>query len=265
VDRYDFARLEDPEAAVAAMATNGVRTLYLETASWRVPRSVDIVDPEATERMIVAAHDLGMQVVAWYLPGFKDLRMDMRRVRAALEFETADGQRFDSFALDIEANEVRSVRARNAALLALSRDIRGEVGEEYALGAIVPDQRSTSSGNVLWPSFPYAAAAKYYDVFLPMAYSTFNRARGARGVYAYTAANIRFVQKATARPVHLIGGLTDGMLPSEEAAVARAARDTGAYGVSLYKFPLYDDGSWDALGLFASSRMDRRASAPTSP
>jgi hypothetical protein len=251
VDRYDFARLDEPEAAVAEMAEHGIRTLYLETASWRVPRNVDIVDPEATERMIVAAHANGMRVVSWYLPGFMDLRKDMRRVRAALEFETADGQRFDSFALDIEANEVNPLWKRNLALLRLSRMIRREVGDRYALGAIVPDQLSTSYGNVLWPAFPYAALAKYYDVFLPMAYSTFERAKGTRGVYAYTAANVRFVRRATRRRVHLIGGITDGMRASEEEAVARAARDAGAYGVSLYKYPLYDRGSWDALAAFA--------------
>jgi hypothetical protein len=251
VDRYDFARLDEPEAAVAEMAQHGIRTLYLETASWRVPRNVDIVDPEATERMIVAAHASGMRVVAWYLPGFMDLRMDMRRVRAALEFQTADGQRFDSFALDIEANEVNPLWRRNLALLRLSRMVRREVGSRYALGAIVPDQLSTSYGNVLWPAFPYAALARYYDVFLPMAYSTFERARGARAVYAYTAANVRFVRRATRRRVHLIGGITDGMRASEEEAVARASRDAGAYGVSLYKYPLYDRGSWDALAAFS--------------
>ncbi len=253
VDRYDYARLDDPEGAIAEMAEHGVRTLYLETASWRVPRNVDIVDPDATERMISAAHVNGIKVVAWYLPGLYDRRIDMRRIRAALAFKTADGDTFDSFALDIEANEVNPVWKRNLSLLKLSKDIRREVGDDYALGAIVPDQLSTSYGNVLWPAFPYAAVAKYYDVFLPMAYSTFNRARGASRVYAYTAANIRFVRRATGRPVHLIGGLTDQMRASEEKAVTRAARDAGAYGVSLYKFKIYDDASWAALSSFASS------------
>jgi hypothetical protein len=188
--------------------------------------------------------------VAWYLPGFRNLRTDMRRIRAALQLRTLDGQAFDSFALDIEANQVNPVSRRNAALLALSQMIRSEVGPDYELGAIVPDQRSTSRGNVLWPSFPYAAAARYYDVFLPMAYSTLNRARGAAAVYRYTAANVRFVQRATGRPVHVIGGITDAMNHAEQVAVARASRDTGAIGTSLYKFHLYDEGSWAALRSF---------------
>ena len=76
---------------------------------------------------------------------------------------------------------------------------------------------------------------------------------GASRVYAYTAANIRFVRRATGRPVHLIGGLTDSMTRSEQSAVARAARDAGAIGASLYKFPLYDQASWDALSAFAAA------------
>src|SRR3954447_18018087 len=52
IDRYDFAKLEDPEFAVAEMADHGVRTLYVETASWRVPSRVDIVAPAQTDDVI---------------------------------------------------------------------------------------------------------------------------------------------------------------------------------------------------------------------
>jgi hypothetical protein len=253
IDRYDFAKLRDPASVVSEMAAEGVRTVYVETASWKVPNHVDVVAPQQTQELIAAAHANRMSVVAWYLPGFKNLALDMRRVRAALQLRTADGQAFDSFALDIEANQVTPVRRRNAALLRLSRMMRAEAGREYRLGAIVPDELSTSRGNVLWPSFPYAAVARYYDVFLPMAYSSFNRARGARAVYRYTAANVRFVRAATGRPVHLIGGLTDAMTHAEEVAAIRASRDAGAIGASLYKMRLYDAGSWAALRSFDAS------------
>src|SRR4051794_18568221 len=254
IDRYDFARLEDAEFATAEMADHGIKTLYVETASWKVANSVDIVAPEQTGDLIAGAHANGMKVVAWYLPGFVSLRTDMRRIRAALDFRTDDGQGFDSFALDIEANAVSPVWRRNARLLTLSRQIRRAVGPDYELGAIVPDQLSTSRGNVLWPYFPYAGAAKYYDAFLPMAYSTFNRARGAAGVYRYTLNNVRFVRRATHKPVHVIGGLTDTMSQAEQTAVARAARDGGAIGASLYKYPLYSPESWDALSAFDTAQ-----------
>lgn len=253
IDRYDFATLGDPETAVTEMVQHGVRTLYVETGSWKLQRDVDIVAPLQTEDLIAAAHANGMKVVAWYLPGFYDLRLDMRRIRAALAFRTGDGQGFDSFALDIEASQVKPVHRRNAALLKLSRMIRATVGHDYPLGAIVPDELSTTHGDVLWPEFPYAAAARYYDVFLPMAYSTLSRAHGPARVYRYTAANVRFVRHATHRPVHVIGGVTDSMTPAEQAAVARAALDSGAIGASLYKFRLYDEASWAALSAFAAA------------
>jgi hypothetical protein len=194
-----------------------------------------------------------MRVVAWYLPGLYDRRVDMRRIRAALRFTTPDGQRFDSFALDIEADLVNPIRKRNRSLLKLTRDIRRAAGDGYALGAIVPDQKSTSSDRGMWPGFPYARLAGYYDVFLPMAYSSMGRARSPEGVYAYTLANVRMVREATRRRVHVIGGLTGEMGPAEQAAVASAARDGGAYGVSLYKYLHYGDGSWAALASFARS------------
>ena len=234
IDRYDFATLGDPELAVAQMASRGVRTLYVETASWRVPRGVDIVAPLQTAALITSAHAHGMQVVAWYLPGFKDMRTDLRRVRAALSLRTLDDQAFDAFALDIEATQVRSLARRNARMLRLSRMTRAAAGPSYELGAIVPDLVATSNGPVLWPHFPYSAAAEYYDVFLPMAYSTLNRARGARAVYRYTAANVRFVSQVTGKPVHVIGGLTDDLTRPERNAVERAATDSGAIGSSLY-------------------------------
>jgi hypothetical protein len=237
------------------MAAHGVRTLYVETASWRVPRDIDVVAPIQTAQLVEAAHANGMRVVAWYLPGFEDLRLDLRRIEAALQFRTAAGQSFDSLALDDEATSVKPIRRRNVALLKLSRATRIAAGPTYPLGAIIPDERSTTVGGGLWPGFPYAAAARYYDVFLPMAYSTLGRATGARRVYAYTAANVRFVRRATHRPVHVIGGITGAMSPTEQVAVALAARDAGAVGASLYKYRLYDSGSWAALSTFDPGRQ----------
>jgi hypothetical protein len=83
-----------------------------------------------------------------------------------------------------------------------------------------------------------------------MAYSTLNRAHGAAPVYGYTAANVRFVRRATHRPVHLIAGVADAMTPAEQAVAARAARDAGAIGTSFYKYKLYDTASWAALSAF---------------
>ena len=246
VDQYDRVVLDDPYPALQEMRSRGVRTVYVETGSWRLPRSRDFRDRAGAELSLAQAHKLGMKVVAWYLPGLDDVRLDMRRTRAALALRTSGGQRFDGFAVDIESQRIRPVGARNAALMRYSRALRRTVGGNYALGAIVPDQRSTTAAPGLWPGLPYAALAPVYDVFLPMAYSTY-RGHGAGFVYRYTRSNVEFVRAATRRPVHLIGGIDPGLGPSEPGAIVRGARDGGAIGASFYDFAGAQDESWHAL------------------
>jgi hypothetical protein len=253
VDIYSRAALRAPEATVARLAREGVRTLYLETANWRRSRAQLIVHPTANERFIEAAHDRGIRVVAWYLPGLRDLEADYQRSLAAIEFTTLRGDRFDGFALDIESTLVRRISTRNAALLALSRDIRAAVGPDRALGAIVPDGLSTSCRGCLWPGFPYRAVARIYDVFLPMTYST-HRGRGAAFVYAYIRANVARIRRLSGRPgapVHPIGGLADGLSRREAAAVVAAARAARAVGVSFYNVGISGPEEWAALRAFS--------------
>lgn len=250
IDIYSPRELARPEATVAALARHGVRTLYLETANHRRRRAQLVVWPRATERFLDAAHAHGMDVVAWYLAGFDDLEADYARALAAIDFETPAGERFDGFALDIESTKVRSIRRRNASMLALSRRLRATVGRGFVLGAIVPDALSTSCRGCLWPGFPYRSVARLYDVFLPMTYSTLRRGRGPRFVDAYTRANVDHVRRMTRRPgmpVHVIGGLADGLGSAEARAVVNAARARRATGASFYNFRLSGAEDWAAL------------------
>ncbi len=252
IDIWDDRLLADPIGTVTDLSVNGVRTLYVETANYRNPPTTTIANPVAIAGLIDAAHANGIKVVAWYLPGFADLRRDLQRSLDAIRFTTIAGGRFDSFALDIEANVVRSIAQRNRRARLLSSRIRRAVGKEYPLAAILPDQRATATSlPSLWPRFPYRRLRRYYDVFLPMAYSTY-RGRGASFVYGYTAANIAYLRFATgdpALPVHLIGGLADRLGSSEDAAVVRAAQDEDALGASFYKVRLSGSGEWQALQL----------------
>jgi hypothetical protein len=249
VDMYDPAELGNPWPALVEMRDHGVRTLYLETASWRVPKALDMKDEEAVDLFLDQAHALGIKVVAWYLPGLDDLRTDLRRSRAVLDHRTpSGGQGFDGFAVDIESQRVGPVGARNAALERYSRRLRAMAGRSYALGAIVPDVRSTTVTPGLWPGFPYRSMAKLYDVFLPMAYSSI-RGHGASYVYSYSRTNVSTLRSLTGKPVHLIGGLSDSLGPGEHAAVVRGARDGGAIGASFYDFAIGQDDTWRALRL----------------
>ena len=114
-----------------------------------------------------------MKVVAWYQPSLVDPERDYRRALAAIRFETADGER-------VTRSPSTSRRApshapvRNARLLRLAARLRDEVGPGYALGAIVPSPRLLDLYPESWPDFPYKRLAKFFDVFLPMAYWTFH-------------------------------------------------------------------------------------------
>jgi hypothetical protein len=249
VDIYSGGALSQPEAVVRRLAGAGVRTLYLETANYRRPRSVRIVWPAADRRFIVAAHARGMRVVAWYLPSLADLAADRERSLAAIRFRTPNGQGFDGFALDIESNVVGGISARNAQLMSLSRQLRTAVGRGYALGAIIPDARSTAPSRSLWPGFPYRSLASLYDVFLPMAYSTY-RVSGGPSTYAYTRYNVARIRAGTGRPgvpVHVIGGLADGLDAGEARAVVSGARAAHALGVSFYNYGVTGAEEYSAL------------------
>jgi hypothetical protein len=249
IDIYDQQLLSRPLEVVDTLVREGARTLYLETANYKQGPHTDIVYPIATAALIEAAHARNLRVVAWYLPSFDRPRLDLRRSMAAIRFTTPTGQRFDSFALDIEANRIRSVTVRNPAMLRLSRSIRRRVGRKYQLGAIVPDSTSTTLLSGLWPLFPYAAVARLYDVFLPMSYSS-ARAKGPSNVYSYTLGNIAFVRQRTGRPsapVHIIGGLANRLSAAESGAVVAAARSGLALGASFYDMKLSGSEDWAAL------------------
>jgi hypothetical protein len=245
VDQYDADVMNNPYPALLEMKEHGVRTVYLETGSWRLPRRLDFRDRLGVSLAIDQAHGLGMKVVGWYLPGLDNVALDMRRTRAALDLRTERGGKFDGWAVDIESQRVRPIARRNAAAMRYSRAVRRLVGEDYALGAIVPDQRSSTVSPGLWPGLPYGQLASVYDVFLPMAYSTY-RGRGANFTYSYSRSNVEFVRAATRRPVHLIGGL-EPLSGGEPTAVVRGAVDGGAIGTSFYDFAGATDLTWRAL------------------
>jgi hypothetical protein len=246
VDVYDRAALSDPEGAAATMAAHGIRTLYLETGSWKRPFAV--VHPAQDAALIEAAHAHGMKVVTWYLPKFEDVDTDLRRIMRSIEFETPHGQRADSFALDIEAPEVEPVtRIQN--LLTLSAMLRARVGPDYAVGAIIPSPRGMIRVPDYWPGFPYERIPDFYDVILPMSYYTFHY-DGAKAAHTYITDNIRIIRRETGRadvPIHPIGGLTADTSGSEAEAVVRAAREQGVMGVSLYEYGDMTAVQWAAL------------------
>ncbi|HET7379990.1 MAG TPA: hypothetical protein VFJ24_08115, partial [Gaiellales bacterium] len=189
-------------------------------------------------------------VVAWYLPSFLSPAQEVRRALAAIRFRSAKGERFDSFALDIEASLVKGVPLRSRRLLRLSARLRADVGRRYPLGAIIPSPVGIRRHPKYWPRFPYHSLARFYDVFLPMAYATDAGIRGIRATRAYNAADIAIIRDRTGKPhmpIHLIGGLANAMGTKEIAGFMGAVADCGPLGYSLYAFSVTRQATWKAL------------------
>jgi hypothetical protein len=236
----------DPEAAVAAMAKHGVRTLYLETGNYS--HAAPVYRPADAGRFIDAAHAAGLRIVAWYLPSFLNVRIDARKAVGAIRFRSANGERFDAFALDIEATKVRSLALRDRRLLALSARIRRHVYRRYQLGAITPSPVGMSSS--YWPEIPYRSLTRYYQAFLPMAYATLRGIHGRRGTRAFltaTASDIRTASGDPTLPVHLIAGLSGSMSAKATAGLVDAAAQTKSFGYSLYAFGQTTPAAWRVL------------------
>jgi hypothetical protein len=259
IDLYNERTWKHPEHVVDEMVTRGVQTLYLETSSYKFKKA--IVHPNATGDFIDLAHANGMLVVAWYVPSFKPLKRDLRRVIAAIEYVSPGAGRFDSFALDIEATVVSDVDERNARVRRLSRAIREYTGSAYPLGAIVPNP----IGSLYWTEFPYKAVAKSYDVFMPMSYFTY-RVHGATAVYHHVRAGIRAVHRSTGQPhaaIHPIGGIADAARSKEVRAYVRAVFKGRALGGSFYDFPITTNAQWNVLARLRSLRVTPASSGGT--
>jgi len=247
VDIYDAQAWADPAAAVADMDARGVRTLFLQTSNSDRPGS--FVFPEATAAFVDAAHDVGVLVVAWYLPGLRDLATDRRRVADAIAFRTARGDAFDGFGLDIESEVVRDPSRRTERLVRLSSEIRDLAGPRYPLGAIVPSPVRLRDDLAYWPGFPWHELALTYDAILPMTYFTF-RANGPAETAAYVAGCIDVIRSGVgsdAVAIDVIGGLAADATEPETLAFVRILRASAVTGGGWYSWPDTTDAQWAAL------------------
>jgi hypothetical protein len=241
VDLFDRGPWKNPSWTVGKMHRRGIRTIYLQTATYGSPSN--IVHPHKVGEYIASAHKRGMTVVGWSVPSFTKWRKDLRRARAGLLFETAKGERFDSFALDIEANIIKRISTRNERLLKISEKLRKAAGPGYPLGAIIPDTHSR-----YWPRFPYKQIGGVYDVMVPMGYFTF-AAHGYHNVRDYTVRNIRTIRQnaGSQTPIHVIGGIADDVGVPAARGFVSAIKRHGVLGASLYDFPITSEETWDEL------------------
>ena len=237
----------DPARLADALAGRKVRTLFIQTGNYS--QDVDVVRPAHLGAVIEAAHARHIAVVAWYLPSFTDPATDLRRSLAAVRFRSANGERFDGFALDIEATLVRNAHRRTARLLALSHELRAAVGTRYSLGAIIPSPVGMVRLPWYWPGFPYAGLARVYDAVVPMAYFS-SRVHTAAGVARYARRSIDIIRAESGRPslpIHVSGGSSGATSLSEAKAFVHTVVACHVAGFSLYDYSGTAPAVWRVL------------------
>jgi hypothetical protein len=247
IDIYDGGVYAAPERTAARIAGRGVKTVWAETANYRVPS--DVVKPVELGRLVDALHGYGIEVVAWYLPGHLNQARDLRRARAMLSFRTPQGGSFDAIGLDVEATAVKNVALRSRRAVALAQQIRQEAGDTPL--AIIPfNPRGLERHPRTWPNFPWTELAAVADAFAPMVY-TGGAMKGFDATYGYVTRSLRLLREETGNPdvpIHLAGGVADRMTADELAGFAAAvADDGGTIGVSLYDWATTRAPAWRVL------------------
>jgi hypothetical protein len=246
VDVYDTPAYTSPSLTAAKIAARHVRTVYVETTNDR--STVDVVNPKALGLFVDALRAKGINVVAWYLPGFVKPALDARRTRAMLSFRTPKGAAFDGVALDIESLSLKRTGLRTARLLALSRLLRAEAGD-VPVAAITYPSRFFERHPTWWPRFPWQQLTVLVDAWIPMTY-TGTSFPGYDATYGYVARSLRLLRDAVGPdiPIHAAGGVANRMTVEELKAFADAVADEGTVsGWSLYDFHTTGPKGWAAL------------------
>ena len=243
IDIYDIGA--SPRDQIAQAAAGGVELIFVQSA--RHKSTSDIEDPVRLGRVLELAHDRGMLVMVWYVPDFVRPARDLRRSQVAAAFTSPRGDRFDAFGLDIEIEDLPDPAKRSKRLLRLSQQLRDWAGPQFPMAAIVlpPLQLDLRPG--WWPNFPFAELRQYYDVFIPMSYSSF-RGTDAATTYRWNVANVeqmRALSQDPTLPVHIAGGIADNF--PEVGTFVQAVRDAQALGGGLYDLSTTHPQAWRIL------------------
>ncbi len=247
VDIFDGSVYAAPERTAARIAARHVGTVWVETANYR--SASDIVNPGRLSRFVEALHGYGVKVVGWYLPGHVNPALDLRRSLAMTSFRTPSGQTLDGVALDIESTKLASVGLRSRRAVALAKRVR-QASPLLPFAVIPFNPRGLERHPHTWPSFPWAQLAATSDAFAPMIYTS-GSVRGFDATYGYVTRALRLLRTETGEPdvpIHVIGGIANGLGQEELAGFAAAIADDGnTIGVSLYDWLTTRPAEWAVL------------------
>ena len=240
VDIYD-ATIHEPQYVVDQAVAHQVTTIYWETSNYHSP--ADIMYPDDLRQVIALAHAQGIKVVPWYLPGYRNIKLDRRRFAAAINAGGADP--IDGLGVDIEADIVRNRQLRATRAAQMVQWLRATY-PDLPMAGIVP-----RDALAWWRIFPYAEIRANTDVMMPMCYtSRYLTPAQTTAMSADCVTTIRTQTGDPTAPVHVIAGVTDFLKPRLLVAAARGARDAGAMGFSLYNLETTTTAGWRALDVW---------------
>lgn len=250
VDVYDFDALA-VAPTIARMRAHGVRTLYIQTGRYNTQSAVD----PAVGPWLVAAHGAGMDVVGWYLPGYRALGKDVRRTVAVAGYEFA-GHRFDAVGVDIEfKGEVAHVPTWNERVVKHLQKVRARL-DATPVAAITPPPLQMDVAPLRWAGFPWRGIAANADVIMLMSYWSYRDCPDTPDhcAHPFTVKNVQITRSLIGddeMPIHTIGGVGDRVTRREVAEFARGAAEVGAYGASLYDYRTTRPSYWRHLETLA--------------
>jgi len=246
VDQFDFANLGAVQS-IATMRANDVHTLYIQSGE---SSTTDAVLPDVGP-WLVAAHQAGIKVVAWYLPHYSDVKLDVARTVAAARYGFM-GQHFDGVGVDIEYRRAVKGPEWMTRVAQQMQLVRSALGARYPLAAIPPPPLQMAVAPGFWAGFPWASLGRSSSEIILMDYWS---ARGdcpenpSHCAYGYTKDNVLQTRALTGNrvPVHVIGGVGSRITAPDVAAFVKGARDAHADGASLYDFATTDRSWWRVL------------------
>ena len=240
VDIYDET-IRQPEYVVEQAVEHQVATIYWETSNYHSP--ADVMYPDELRQVLALAHAQGIRVVPWYLPGYRNIKLDRRRFAAAIAAGGSDP--IDGLGVDIEADIVRNRQLRAKRAAAMVQWLRTTY-PDLPMAGIVP-----RDALAWWRIFPYAEVRASTDVMMPMCYtSRYLTPAQTTAMSADCVTTIRTQTGDPTVPVHVIAGVTDFLTTRQLVAAARGARDAGATGFSLYNLETTTAADWRAIDVW---------------
>jgi hypothetical protein len=247
VDVYDYPVLP-LEKTIAILKAAGVETLYMETG---MSSTKQAVVPESLP-WLVAAHNAGMKVVAWYLPYYVNVPLDVARTVwiARLNYR---GIRFDGIGIDIEYKGAMSNgRIWNRNVVRHMNGVRRALGPNFPLAAIPPPPLQMRLAPAMWRGFPWAQIGNVSSEIMLMSYWSFRTGCPQVRIncaYEFTKYNVLLTRQLTGGrvPIHTIGGVGDGINHRQLNEFVQGAFDAHADGASIYDIGTTKPGWWRSL------------------